>query len=386
MISKIFKSLILIILSVIISALATIQFGGVHYFVSPFLKGIFEEYVPNLEFDKIKYSLLDHEVVRLTNVRYKVAGLPLQTKEAKLHVLNLEELLKSINSESTDIFRDILFTVDTELDDLNIASKSLDLFKVRVHKPFGQKIFFQKLHNERLAKDSKLDLHVDVENERFVFEANNVSLGKILSFINKELSITGLVDGRGFVNWRSGTRGYLQLSSKNFYFNGIQLDKILETFSKPAKTSAVDVATYVALGPVGLLTSSVTQMGGGLLLYSGGETFLEDINITISLFEDKLNFNDVAFSTKFNRASLSGYLDIDDLSFVDTQFYILDNKNCALLSQEVTGTVLDPKLQPTVTFIRSLVSPFVSLAKSTRLFSCEKVYSGKVKHPKGKKK
>ena len=382
MISNIFKIIALFIPLSVICLILAIEMGGVNYFVSPYLKEIFDEYVPELKFERIKYSLSNYHTVTLTDVDYHVSSIDIKASEAKLDVLNLGSLLASINPESSDVFRDLLFDVSVTLFDLGLKQKHFKKFKIHVLKPYGQSIHFGRLKNKQIKKSTNLDMWVDVEDKKFSINAKSVSLANIIKILNQDLSITGLVNGRGYISWRNGLRGYLTLASEDFKFKGVQIDKIINTFSSPAQTSAVDVAAYVALGPLGILTSSVSQIGGGLLLYSGGESYIEDLNITISLFEDKLKLNDVAFSTKENRVSLAGSIKMEDYSFENTNFYVLDEKNCAILSQGVSGTITNPGLKPTVAFINSLVSPFVGLAKSTRLFSCEKVYQGKVGHPK----
>jgi hypothetical protein len=385
MLKKTFISLFSFLILSVVGVVTLVELGGVHYFVSPFLKGIFKEYVPELEYSRLKYSLFSHEKITLTEVKYKVSADYIKASEVELHILNLEELLKSINTKSSDVFRDLKFNVEGQLEELELFGVKLNTFNLNVYKGKGQKLHFKNLKTKKVAKDTNLTMFVDIAKERFEFNARSVNISDVLKLLNNDFSATGLINGRGYISWKGDLSGYLHIESHNFYFKGIQLDKILDTFAKPGKTDAVDVAAIVALGPVGLLASSTTQMGSGLIIYRGGESYLNELNVTLSMNNNHLHFNDVAFSTRKNRASIKGRVNLDNLKFVETTFYILDDNSCALLSQDIIGTLVKPDLLATVAFINSLVSPFVSIVKKVPLFSCEKVYGGNVEHPKEKK-
>ncbi|WP_127716904.1 hypothetical protein [Halobacteriovorax sp. HLS] len=378
---KFLRRIFLCIILILAIISTSIQFGAVNLFLTPYLKEIFSKYVPELHISSISYNLFDFSSFTVRNVQYKRESLFLEASEVYVTVDSLTELIKSLSSNTEIIYKELFLNLDVEISNFEFNKKGLGNIRFQLLKERGEKLYFNNFVIEKMNHSLDLNFYVDTLNDRLLLDSNKVDLLSILKLIDEKYSISALVDVHVDLDWTNEFRGKVRLFSDDFYLKGIQVDKIMDTFSRPAKTEFLDVATIVALGPMGLLTTSATKMGGDLILYSGGETYLSQLAIDLVINQSVLTFEDVAFATKKNRAALIGKINLDTLSLVETTFYILDTNDCALISQDIKGTILAPKVQPTVTLINSLISPLVSFAKKASPLSCKKVYSGKVKPP-----
>ncbi len=176
--------------------------------------------------------------------------------------------------------------------------------------------------------------------------------------------------------------GNFHARAKKLTLSGINIDKLLEGFIDSREVGALDIASYMTLGPLGALVTNSLESSKSLLGLNSGTSKFTHINIKTEFNDGIANLSDVAFSTKENRVSVAGKINLNKKIFKNFFVYILNKKGCARILQRVSGSLLEPDIGVTQTISEGVISPVTDLLKKTKeLVDCKPVYRGVVKHP-----
>ncbi len=128
----------------------------------------------------------------------------------------------------------------------------------------------------------------------------------------------------------------------------------------------------------------------------GGTTAIERLHVKIDIAKSIATLSDVAIATAGNRIAVKGSINIVDESLKGVSVAILDKKGCASYSQNISGSLSNPKGKSLtskdevsveqVQEVVSMVSSFFGKSKKKKVEKksnddCKPFYKGVVKHP-----
>lgn len=215
----------------------------------------------------------------------------------------------------------------------------------------------------------------------------NIELGKFLPLFGDEAAVvSGIVSAELDVKkdadeW-SSLSGKIKIHGSSLLVQGIDLDQLLDGFIDSREVGLLDVTSFFTLGPVGLLLTNTLEGGKSFSIWGKGETAIQEIMVSLEASDARTQIQDVALSTKDKRVALSGGINLENYAFESFAFHILDRDGCSRIFQKIEGTITEPDIGITKTFVDGVISPVTDVLKRTKnLFSCTPVYSGVVKHP-----
>lgn len=162
---------------------------------------------------------------------------------------------------------------------------------------------------------------------------------------------------------------------KKINIKGFNLDKVLEQYISSEKFNYLDVVGFVTMGPIGLLASKSTKLGGAVPGALSGTTHFSKIKINGSLTEKKLNVTPSDILTVNHHIKLKGILKLDRSKAIDFVFAPIDKSGCTLLVQQIDGTYDNPKIEPVKAVVGNILAPLknvLTMSKNTLTGDCPK--------------
>jgi AsmA protein len=194
-----------------------------------------------------------------------------------------------------------------------------------------------------------------------------------------KLSATG--PGR-LVNHLDGT---VEVTGNHLTQHGFDLDGFVQSLRKSHHVDLVDVGAYLVVGPVGALLSRGFDLA---VIY-------REMHEEKSQAIDRLAFHwtlengiarakDVALRTKENRVAVHGAIDLPQRRYEGITLAVLDSQGCATLTEEISGPLTKPSVQP-ISLLQTLTGPLAGLLEKVREIidpgECKPFYEGTVTHP-----
>jgi AsmA protein len=212
------------------------------------------------------------------------------------------------------------------------------------------------------------------------------SEGLLEAFL-EDTVITGKMDfsmdvsmtGNEWDSMVSTLNGEILLSGKNIIMYGVDTDNLLEKFKRSQSFNLVDVGAVVLAGPVGLAVTKGTDFASIVASNPGEKTKLTNFVSDWSIHDGKLIIDDVAFTTEKNRLAARGWLDLSSDS-LDISIAALDKYGCSIFSQNVYGSLKEPKTGK-LQVVGTILAPVTNLWNDIWGNDCDRFYDGSVPHP-----
>jgi hypothetical protein len=178
--------------------------------------------------------------------------------------------------------------------------------------------------------------------------------------------------------------GQVSLRGESLTLHGVDLDARLDELKATQRFGLLDVAAVMFAGPLGIVFTKGYDHANLLTGNEGGSTELPKVVADWRLRDGSAHAHDVAAATNGHRIAALGRIDVADRRFEDFSVVMLDSGGCAVLEQDVTGTLDAPEFEEPST-IEVILGPVVDLIESgiERLTGegCDVVYEGEVELP-----
>lgn len=198
--------------------------------------------------------------------------------------------------------------------------------------------------------------------------------------VRMDLSAAG--PGR-LINHLDGT---VEVTGKQLTQHGFDLDGFVRSLRQSRQVDLVDVGAYLFAGPVGTLLSKSFDLAVVYRELHEEKSQAIDRAVFHWTIENGIaRAKDVALRTRENRVAVSGAIDLRRQRYDGITLAVLDDKGCAELTEEISGPLVKPSVQPT-SLLRTLSGPFGGLIeKAWELVDpreCRPFYHGTVAHPR----
>ncbi|MDX2442980.1 MAG: AsmA family protein [Bacteroidales bacterium] len=215
---------------------------------------------------------------------------------------------------------------------------------------------------------------------------------KFLESFKEKQALKGLVDfdlsldfkGSDWLSIAPTLNGEAQLKGSNLNLEGIDIDEITKKFERTQHFTLVDIGAVIFAGPVGLAVTKGFDFTSLLVSNPEESSNILELYTDWNIQKGNLRMQDIAFTTPENRIAASGWINLG-LDSLDITLALLNQKGCSILSQNIKGSIKDPKLDD-VHVISKLLAPITNLVKSHKESDCIPFYTGIVKHPAQVKK
>ncbi len=215
---------------------------------------------------------------------------------------------------------------------------------------------------------------------------------KFLESFKEKQALKGLVDfdlsldfkGSDWLSIAATLNGEAQLKGSNLNLEGIDIDEIIKKFERTQHFTLVDIGAVIFAGPVGLAVTKGFDFTSLLVSNPEESSNILELYTDWNIQKGNLRMQDIAFTTPENRIAASGWINLG-LDSLDITLALLNQKGCSILSQNIKGSIKDPKLDD-VHVISKLLAPITNLVKSDKESDCIPFYTGIVKHPAQVKK
>lgn len=259
-----------------------------------------------------------------------------------------------------------------------------------------------KIHN----KDFGDNLEAELKNEKFNLEAKNISMQKVAKFSGMDKLIKdGLVNanaslsikGKDMQSILSNLNGNARLSGSNFEIYSIDIDGLVSNYENTNQVNLLDIGAFVLAGPFGIAATKGSDVGMlGFNAVVSSKSLIKQIEANFDLKNGVAFAKDVAFATGKTRIAAKGAINLKNDNFDNFEIGILDEKNCAKLSQKIKGTLQNPKIELSKATVQTAINLATSLfgkikkgaqkvtdpILGTQNAKCEPFYNGIVKHPR----
>ncbi len=365
------KKIILIFLLLII-LISTVLFYNLDWVVQ---KGI--QYA-GVQVDKVEKISIGH---------WKLSGLSYQVDEKnKLTIKETKIDFLDIDVEASQLHRNIQALssrIHIENKNLQYGNYKIKEVSYDVQKTKGPKLNIENIYISDFGKKNLGVVYLDFNDLNTIsVEYKDINLNNLIHYFDSTLNLWGHIDVKAMIK-----KDDIQalVTGRNLTLKGFKVDEVINNFLDSRSLGIIDVAGFVALGPIGLLYTSAASLGQTLNGFRGGETKFTQININIGLKKDILTLDDVAFATVENMVTVAGQVNIKEETFEDVLISILDEEYCPKLQQKLKGTFKDPDYSKTSAFVNTATAPLTNLTSSTLnlvgVTKCRPVYQGVVKFP-----
>lgn len=361
---------------IVITAIAILSFL---YFLDNIVKrGI--EYA-GVEVEKVERVTIGNW--NLENIRYQInKDIKLTIKSAQLNFIDIDvDAVKIIRS--LQAFRS---KIHIKVNDLQYGNYKIKDIECDLQKKMGTKLEVTDIYISDFGKKNKGHLKLDLNNLKSVYlNYKEININNLVHYLDAGLNVYGHID---IVANLKDQNIDATVTSSNLILKGFKVDEVINNFLDTRSFGLLDVAGFVALGPIGLLYTSAGSLGVTLNGFRGGETKFTQINTTLNIKDDLVSLNDVAFATQENLVAVAGKVNLKSKTFEDIVISIVDEEYCPRLQQSLSGTFDNPDYSKTMAFLDSATAPLANLTNSTLSIvgvkACKPAYQGVVKFPLSK--
>lgn len=249
------------------------------------------------------------------------------------------------------------------------------------------------------------DLDIRLENEKLTLKGTDLNVKKIADFTGNGKLVKGgilnanadlTIKGNDAKTILKNLNGIAEVNSKNLEIYSVDIDGLASNFEKSTNISLLDVGAFVLAGPLGIAATkgtNVSMLGFNAIVES--KSLIKELEAKFNLKNGIATAQDVAFATGKTRIAAVGAINLNNNAFQNFTIGLLDDKDCAKYSQNIKGTLENPKIEITQTTISTAVnlatSLFGQIKKGAQSVAkpvigeseqCKPFYHGSVKHPK----
>jgi AsmA protein len=199
--------------------------------------------------------------------------------------------------------------------------------------------------------------------------------------VDVRMNLSAAGPGR-LVNHLDGT---VEVTGNHLTQHGFDLDGVVRSLRKSDQVDLVDVGAYLVAGPVGaLLTRGFDLAGTYRELHEEKSQAIEQVAFHWTIENGVARAKDVALRTRENRVAIHGAINLAQHRYDGITLAVLDSQGCAKLTEEISGPLAKPSVQP-ISLLRTLTGPLAGLLKKAREIiepgECRPFYHGTVTHP-----
>jgi hypothetical protein len=400
-------------LIILLSTIIFINIPFLNLFKLYIIEEIQKKYPIEISIDSIDHTLLSVNHIKISNITIKKdKNIIFNNKnlELKFQIIPLLKKIVIIDYVLIDSFK------------INMSSKDLLIFKNKESNSKKEKIDLKFYINRLKINDSSIkyndykienlfllsslkDQNVKIDQLDFDFfqghfqiealidlnnkklktkgKINKISLSNLNPFLKKKnIKLDGIINSDFNITKTNNINGQLNISGKQIKLKGIDIDQLINGFMDSREVGLLDVASYMTLGPLGMIfTNSLEAIKSASGL--SGKSLINHLNINAKINNSNIIMKDVGFSSKNNRIIAKGSINIETLSFNKFKVHILNEEACSRFHQEISGTIKSPEIGVTKTISSGIISPITNLIDkpSNIISSCNPIYNGKIKHP-----
>ena len=224
------------------------------------------------------------------------------------------------------------------------------------------------------------------------YRIKELRLEELLKSFNEENILTGEVDlqlqltaeGNDKDELTRTAYGSMLLEGEDLKLRGIDLDKVIENFSRSQTFNFMDLGAVLLTGPVGIVYTKGLDYFNLVAQGTGDSSQISKFSSRWSVENGRIAAQDVAFATLKNRMAAKGWLSTQ-LDSLDMTLAVIDKRGCAIIDQRVYGNSKAPEYSK-LKVIETLLAPVTDAVGGFLGVKCEVFYDGVVQHPEGEKK
>ncbi len=194
-----------------------------------------------------------------------------------------------------------------------------------------------------------------------------------------DLSVELVFTGKKWKEISSTMKGRIHLSGDSLVLTGFDFDDFIKKYERSQRFTLADVGAVIIAGPLGLAVTKGTDFTRVLITNHEDSTLITKLYSYWAVQNGILKMYDVAFTTRENRMASKGWINVANDS-LDITFAVVNPRGCSILSQNVHGSLKDPKLGD-LEVVSKLLAPITNLVKNVFDPDCEPFYTGTLKGP-----
>lgn len=355
---------------------------------------------PNkIKLNGISIKNKDRTILETDSISLKFEIFPLIDSIVNIDLIKIDKLKASLIKE--DLFLIGKKENNEKNKDKDIISVNIKKIKVNHSEIKYDKFLLEKINLESSFSNNKINIkslifntfggNLDIKgnvnltnkNLKLSGSARNFELSNLNDFLNKkDIKLKGKIKTEFKIDKDKTINGNLKIEGYKLKLKGIDLDKLINGFMDSQEVGLFDIASYMTLGPLGMIFTNSLEAIKSIPGLSGQST-IKHLNINTKIDNSILKIKDVGFSSKENRIIAQGKIDLNQLKFNNFKVHVLNDNACSRFHQEIKGKLTRPEIGATKTISSGIISPITDLIKKTsNIFSdCSPIYSGKIKHP-----
>ncbi len=211
-----------------------------------------------------------------------------------------------------------------------------------------------------------------------------IPAGRLSGSADLSASLESRVNGPA--GWLRRLQGEVTLDGRDLRLRGVDLDEELARYRRTQRFSLVDAGAVVLLGPAALFATKGSDFVRLLDETEDAETRIVHLLSDWSIEEGIARTRDAALSTRRNRVAVRASLDLPSRRIDDATVAVVDQRGCALVTQEVSGSLDAPVVEEPHPVESLLGAPLDLLQRGLDAISrdeedCEAFYTGAVAAP-----
>ncbi len=224
------------------------------------------------------------------------------------------------------------------------------------------------------------ELDENFKKADFDFVLERLNLGQLLTSLGKKnqvFSQKGELQGRGdliipFDGDLSQLNGDVELTSGEVSVKGFNLDGLLDHYIRSNYFSFLDVASFFALGPLGLVASKGWNLGNTVPSALSGTTQIEKTDIAANIKTGVVELQKASIKTENHLIKIKGTVELVGEKQIRLSVAPLNDKGCPHFVQKITGTIEKPDISAMQALTENTFAPMMNLVKSAGgLFSSD---------------
>jgi AsmA protein len=320
------------------------------------------------------------EVDKATYQKMALSSLVLETKDLK--VASITSLLSTLSWKATMQFQQWSHPyVALENCDMHIKlqSQTMDIQNIQC-KAEGQNLQAQTTF--QLSPLS--DIHLKLQYDQIDLKKWSSQVAPELGYpISGQLNLHTDVRVADLQQWQQA-QGQVRVEGQNIVIENINIDRLIDAYVQSNQTSLLNVAGFMALGPVGILATQSAKLGKNMPGLMQGQTKMETLHVELEIADQLAKTQDVAFKTAKHRVAAQGAIDLKEQTYQNFEIGFLDAQGCAKLVQTIEGSLTQPSFRITRSLIKTITAPVTNMTNRVENMltgGCEKFYQGTVAHP-----